>query len=291
MASYGVSITLEFMVWNFDSHVGQTGDAGNLTLRWVKDGTSSAPANSPAEVDATNAPGLYKLVLTATECQCKIGTLGGKSSTSYCAVIPETVTFEQPADIADAVLDEAASGHTGVIATNLDAAVSTRSTLTQAQVLSDTTPFAGANVAAIKAKTDNLPANPAAVGSAMTLASGAITADVIATGAIDADAIADNAIDAGAIASNAITSAKIATDAIDADALAADAIDEILDEVVEGTYTMRHYLRLFASMLLGEATGGNTTTITFRDTGDSKNRIVMTVDADGNRSAVTLTGT
>lgn len=32
------------------------------------------------------------------------------------------------ADIADAVLDEAASGHTGVIATNLDAAVSTRST-------------------------------------------------------------------------------------------------------------------------------------------------------------------
>jgi len=261
MASYGVSITLEFMVWNFDSHVGQTGDAGNLTLRWVKDGTSSAPTNSPSEVDATNAPGLYKLVLTAAECQCKIGTLAGKSSTAYCAVIPEAITFEQQADIADAVLDEAASGHTGVIATNLDAAVSTRSTLTQAQVLSDTTPFAGANVAAIKAKTDNLPASPAAVGSAMTLASGAIT------------------------------SAVIATDAIDADALAADAIDEILDEVVEGTYTMRQYLRLFAAMLLGEATGGNTATITFRDTGDSKNRIVMTVDADGNRSAVTLTGT
>ncbi len=48
-------------------------------------------------------------------------------------------------------------------------------------------------VAAIKAKTDNLPASPAAVGSAMTLASGAITAAVIATGAIDADALATDA--------------------------------------------------------------------------------------------------
>ena len=43
---------------------------------------------------------------------------------------------------------------------------------------------------AIKAKSDTLPASPAAVGSAMTLATGAITAAVIATGAIDADALA-----------------------------------------------------------------------------------------------------
>jgi hypothetical protein len=48
-------------------------------------------------------------------------------------------------------------------------------------------------VAAIKAKTDNLPASPAAVGSAMTLESGAITAAVVATGAIDADALAADA--------------------------------------------------------------------------------------------------
>ena len=48
-------------------------------------------------------------------------------------------------------------------------------------------------VAAIKAKTDNLPASPAAVGSAMTLANGAITAAVVATDAIDADALAADA--------------------------------------------------------------------------------------------------
>ncbi len=46
----------------------------------------------------------------------------------------------------------------------------------------------------IKAKSDTLPASPAAVGSAMTLATGAITAAVIATGAIDADAISSDAV-------------------------------------------------------------------------------------------------
>lgn len=90
----------------------------------------------------------------------------------------------------------------------------------------------------------------------------------------------------GSVASGGITAASIATGAIDADALAADAVDEILDEVVEGTITMRQALRLFLSALTGKASGGGTTTITFRDVGDSKDRIVMTVDASGNRSAV-----
>ena len=49
-------------------------------------------------------------------------------------------------------------------------------------------------VAAIKAKTDNLPASPAATGSAMTLADNAITAAKIATGAVDADALAADAV-------------------------------------------------------------------------------------------------
>lgn len=49
-------------------------------------------------------------------------------------------------------------------------------------------------VDAVKLKTDNIPASPAAVGSAMTLANNAITAAVIATDAIDADAIATDAV-------------------------------------------------------------------------------------------------
>lgn len=72
--------------------------------------------------------------------------------------------------------------------------------------------------------------------------------------------------------------------------ITADSVDKILDEVVEGTITMRQMLRIFLSKLAGEANGGGTTTINFRDNADSKNRISMTVDVNGNRSAVSLDG-
>ena len=61
-------------------------------------------------------------------------------------------------------------------------------------------------VDAINAKTTNLPANPAAVGSAMTLAAGAIVAATFGTGAIDANAFAQGAADkVWATTSRAIT--------------------------------------------------------------------------------------
>ena len=58
-----------------------------------------------------------------------------------------------------------------------------------------------------------------------SMAAGSVTAAAVATGAIDADAIADGAIDAGAIATGAITAAKFAAGAIDAAAIATNAID------------------------------------------------------------------
>lgn len=58
--------------------------------------------------------------------------------------------------------------------------------------------------------------------------------------------------------------------------------------VVEGSYTLKMMVRLFAAALLGKASGLATATAVFRDTGDSKDRISATVDANGNRSAVTL---
>jgi len=106
-------------------------------------------------------------------------------------------------------------------------------------------------------------------------------------------ALVSGRIDAsvGAMASGVVTATAIATNAIDADALAADAVDEILDEAVEGSYTLRHMIRLMGAALLGEVSGAGTTEVTFRDAADAKTRIVATVDADGNRSAVTLTET
>ena len=85
--------------------------------------------------------------------------------------------------------------------------------------------------------------------------------------------------------------AKTASQAGDQMALTAAAIDLILDDVVDGTYTLRQLVRLMASALAGKVSGGGTATVVFRDVPDTKDRITATVDVNGNRTAVTLVET
>jgi hypothetical protein len=82
---------------------------------------------------------------------------------------------------------------------------------------------------------------------------------------------------------------KADVSAITGAALSSAGIDAILDEVVVGTYTMRQLLAVMGAALAGKVTGGGTTAITFRGINDASNVIVATVDANGNRSAVTVT--
>lgn len=67
--------------------------------------------------------------------------------------------------------------------------------------------------------------------------------------------------------------------------------DAAHDEVVEGSLTHRQITRLVLAALAGKLNGAATVTVNIRDNADTKNRIVATVDADGNRSAVTLDAT
>lgn len=98
----------------------------------------------------------------------------------------------------------------------------------------------------------------------------------------------------GSIANNAITAASIATGAIDADALATDAAQEIADALldrtdgVETAYTLRQALRLILSAVSAKLSGAASTTVHIRNVTDTKDRIVATVDSDGNRTAVVL---
>jgi hypothetical protein len=100
LALYGVSFTATYVAWDTVNNVGKTGDVVNHTLRWVKDGVSAAPANAAAEVDPTNAPGVYKVTLTAGEAQAICATLSGKSSSSGIAIMPITFTFERLPNVA-----------------------------------------------------------------------------------------------------------------------------------------------------------------------------------------------
>ena len=95
MPSYGQTVTLQYVAWNTSTNAGQTGDSANHTLRWVKDGvedTSILPTGT--EIDSANCPGVYKAAITATQAQCQVGTLCGKSGTSNVVLLPLTVTFE-----------------------------------------------------------------------------------------------------------------------------------------------------------------------------------------------------
>ena len=66
--------------------------------------------------------------------------------------------------------------------------------------------------------------------------------------------------------------------------LAASLLDS---EEIETGYTMRESLRLILSALVGKLSGAATTTVSIRDINDTVDRIVATVDSNGNRSAVT----
>ena len=85
--------------------------------------------------------------------------------------------------------------------------------------------------------------------------------------------------------------------AIDAAALATDAANEIADalldraDAIETGLTLRGAIRLDTAALAGKLSGAAGTTVTIRNVGDTKARITATVDADGNRSAVTTDAT
>jgi len=173
-----------------------------------------------------------------------------------------------------------------------------------------------ANVTAIKAKTDNLPANTATALAAIQsdLDNPAqYKADVsgLATTAhvqevenkIDAIDVTVNTIPTNPLLDTAYTApdnASIAAILEDTGAtipatLAGLATSaevtalSMLDEVVVGSYTMQDILKILAAKMVGKATGGGTTTITYRGLDDTSDVIIETVDSNGNRSAVTLT--
>ena len=141
-----------------------------------------------------------------------------------------------------------------------------------------------ANVTAIKNKTDNLPASPAPA-SEYDAELAAIQADL--------DNPAQYKADVSGLALEA-TSQSILTDTgttIPAAITGMNdiAVSDIMDEIVVGTYTVEQILIILAAKMAGKASGGGTTTITYRGLDDMSNVVVETVDSNGNRSAVTLT--
>ena len=158
MPFINTAVTVSLVCWDTVNNVGKKGDASNITLRGVRDGTLFTPSDpSITQVDSTNLPGVYKASLTASENNGTFLTLGGKSSSTGCVIIPVSWSNELTGDAFARLGAPAGASIAADIGTRL--------------ATSGYTAPANSDIAAIKAKTDNLPASPAAVGSAMTLTS------------------------------------------------------------------------------------------------------------------------
>ncbi len=123
----------------------------------------------------------------------------------------------------------------------------------------------------------------AVAASAVASVTGAVGS--IGTGGIAAASFAAGAIDNAAIAADAIGSSELATSAV------TEIANGLLDQTdgIETGITPRSGLKLQTAAAAGKLSGAATTTVVIRNAAaDSKDRITATVDANGNRSAITL---
>lgn len=154
---------------------------------------------------------------------------------------------------------------TGALIVSLQAAIGGSGTISGAQLQ------AFLNLAAALSGSGGLAAQIKALGALATAlgGSGTVAGTTVLTGL-------------GTLAASiTVTGATLTT---------ANVADAILDAAagVEDDLTMRQALRLIAAATAGKISGAGTTTITIRNARtDDKNRIVATVDGDGNRSAIT----
>ena len=144
-----VAYTAVFKLFLSSDHItAATGKTVAITIS--KAGAAFANPNAGASNATEISGGWYKFALDTTD----TSTLGD-------LVLVGTATACDTADIVMYVVSATTGG-----ASNLDGTVSTRASQTSVDAVDD---FLDTEIAAIKAKTDLIPASPAATGDAMTL--------------------------------------------------------------------------------------------------------------------------
>ena len=121
--------------------------------------------------------------------------------------------------------------------------------------------------------------------------SGSLSAPPYATGTLAADIQPFTELSPQALASavwDAVAADSNATGSMGEKVNDAGSASNPWTEVIEGNYTASELLRIMAAALAGELSGAATSTITITGIDGTTHRIVATVDADGNRTAVTL---
>jgi hypothetical protein len=159
-------------------------------------------------------------------------------------------------------------------------------------------------IAAISAKTTNLPTDPAdasvvagliaAVEAKVDIVDTVVDTILVDTNELQTDwangGRLDLLIDAIKAKTDLVPASPAAVGDIPTAAANAAALMDLANGIETGI-TPRQALRLVLAASAGKLSGAATTTIVIRNVGDSKDRITATVDSSGNRSAVTVDAT
>lgn len=353
----GQPLVFEFYVWNISNNQPVTGDAANITVRVSKDGGALTTASgSVTEVDSTHAPGMYRIVLTASEMDANAVSVYPRSTTANVRCMSATfytdrgnisairaqtdvLQFYQSganafvrawvegtapsavtsASFASGAITASAIAADAIGASELasDAVQEIAAAILQNPANKLATDASGRVTAASVGSDVNVnmaqtvPTSPTAntVGDALRRAINNLNVTV-SSRAAPGDAMALTSAERASVASavwsattRTLTSAaSVAAEVADAvwsastrtltsfGTLVGDVAQAVWGVALEGTWTALKLMRLFAAALLGKVSGAQNNTPVFRSVTDTKNRITMQVDSDGNRTSVTLDG-
>ena len=259
-----------------------TGSVGSIATGGIAAASFAANAIDAAALAADAVTEIQSGLATAAN----LATVAGYLDTEIAAILADTNELQSDwvdGGRLDLILD-ARSSQTSVDDLPTNAELATALGTADDAVL--------AQVALVKAVTDKVNTTMESINSPGVYA---FTVEALSQGPTGASAPTASAI-ADEVQTRTIAAVTmvngLAANTVTASALATDAVTEISTGVwatiMEGSRTAIQYMRGFGATLLGKASGMATTTATFRDVDDSKDRVVATVDADGNRSAITL---
>ena len=112
---------------------------------------------------------------------------------------------------------------------------------------------------------------------------------VITAGTVDSVSVAGEVVGRFVLRAARASQASVDTidDFLDTEVAAIKAKTDLIPGTQDGL-TWAQSVMLGQAVLLGKASGLGTTTAVYRSTDDGEDRVTATVDADGNRTAVTL---
>lgn len=231
----------------------ETGLSSFTVYRSRNNGTATAMTTpTVAEIDATNMPGVYTLLLnedTTIDAGDDSQEMVFHITATGMAPVTRTVEIYRPKVTAGETIN-ASSG-------SVDNVTTVATTTTNTDMRGTDNAFLAANA-------------PTNFGDlAITASTGRVTVGT----------------------NNDKTGYSISGTKTTLDALNDVSTTDILGMTYESTEDFQDFLRLVRAILVGKTSGAGTGTENFRDATDSKNRIVSTIDGNGDRTAITTDAT